>query len=335
MAADFPKRVVHGGNGKRQHEKTHKTVLDFSASVNPYPPHVEWRCDPETLSLYPDDTYYELKQRIGEIYGRNPGEICVGNGSVEIIRAFCSAIFRYSAAPGRYYLEPPTFGEYELSARLAGAERVTRQDAATVSFVCNPNSPTGTLHRKEDLLARLDTVRGYGGILFCDEAFIDLADPDQSLSAVRDPALFVLHSLTKSFSVPGLRIGFGFGDPELIEKIETIRSPWCLNACAEAFTMEALLHRNDLAASRMAIAKERQNLVKGLHELGLTCHPSSANFLLVETGKPVGPLCEALCTRGVLVRDCTSFGLPACIRIAVMTSAENKRLLETLAACVR
>ena len=90
VAVDFPKRVIHGGTGKLQREKTHKTVLDFSASVNPFPPTVDWYCDPESLSSYPDDTYSELKDRIGKTFGRDPEEICVGNGSVEIIRAFCA-----------------------------------------------------------------------------------------------------------------------------------------------------------------------------------------------------------------------------------------------------
>ena len=85
-------------------------------------------------------------------------------------------------------------------------------------------------------------MKRYQGILFCDEAFISLADPRESIADIRDPHLFVLHSLTKSFAVPGLRIGFGFGDRELVEKIETARSPWCVNAYAEAFAMEALLH---------------------------------------------------------------------------------------------
>lgn len=335
MAVDFPKRVVHGGAGKLQREKTHKTVLDFSASVNPFPPKVDWKCDPADLEYYPDDSYSELKNRIGSVFHRDPSGICVGNGSIEIIRVFCSVALGRSPSAAKYYLEPPTFGEYELSARLAGAARTLDPGVADVAFICNPNNPTGTLLAKKEILARLERANHHGGLLFCDEAFIGLADPRESLAEVRDPGLFVLHSLTKTFSVPGLRIGFGFGDPDLVEKIETARSPWCVNAYAEAFAMKALLHLDDLSASREAIASERSRLAAGIHDLGLSCHPSSVNYILVECGRDVSPLCTALANKNILVRDCTSFGLPTSIRVAVRKRDENAQLLGALASCVR
>jgi threonine-phosphate decarboxylase len=309
-------------------------VLDFSASVNPFPPTIDWHCDPADLSYYPDDTYSELKERIGQVFHRDPSEICVGNGSIEIIRVFCAVGLRCARDPRRFFIEPPTFGEYELSARLAGGERTLDPDTADVRFVCNPNNPTGILRSRTDLLHELENVKSHGGILFCDEAFIGLADPHESLSDIRDSHLFVLHSLTKSFSVPGLRIGFGFGDPELIEKIEIARSPWCVNAYAEAFALKALLHLDDLGAARSAIATERDLLVSSLESLGLHCQPSSVNYILVDCGKDVNSLCYALSRKNILVRDCTSFGLPTCIRIAVRTGEENTQLLEVLASCM-
>lgn len=334
MAFDFPKRVVHGGTGKLQREKTREMVLDFSASVNPFPPKFDWNCTPDHLSYYPDDTYSELKERISQVFHRDPSEICVGNGSIEIIRVFCSVTLGYGAGAGRFFIDPPTFGEYELSARLAGAERTSNPHTADVRFVCNPNNPTGILRSRADLLKDLGAVKQHGGILFCDEAYISLADPAQSVADIRNPGLFVLHSLTKSFSVPGLRIGFGFGEPDLIEKIETARSPWCVNAYAEAFALQALLHLDDLCVARAAIATERERLASGIRDLGLTCNPSSVNYLLVDCGRDVTSLCAMLARKNILVRDCTSFGLPECIRVAVRTSDENSQLLEALASCV-
>jgi len=335
MAADFPKRIIHGGTGKQQREKTKENVLDFSASVNPFPPKIDWHCNSTDLSAYPDDTYSELKKRIGTVFSRDPNEICVGNGSIEIIRVFCSVVLARTAETRHFFIEPPTFGEYELSARLAGAERTASTKKADVRFICNPNNPTGTLLTRAELLDILKTTKHHAGILFCDEAFISLADPEESLADVRDPNLFVLHSLTKSFAVPGLRIGFGFGDRDLIEKIETARSPWCVNAYAEAFAMEALLHFKELKDSRRAIEAERHRLVSGISDLGLISNPSSVNYVLVECGRDVTSLCDALARRNILVRHCASFGLPTCIRIAVRTPHENTQLLETLGLCVR
>lgn len=334
MAVDFPQRVIHGGTGKRQREKTRENVLDFSASVNPFPPKIDWHCDPADLSGYPDDTYSGLKERIGTVFSRDPEEICVGNGSIEIIRVFCSVTLGRGAGTRHFFIEPPTFGEYELSARLAGAERTASPERTDVRFVCNPNNPTGTLLHRTELLHTLGTMKHHKGILFCDEAFISLADPEESVVDIRDPHLFVLHSLTKSFAVPGLRIGFGFGDRDLVEKIETARSPWCVNAYAEAFAMEALLHIGELADSRKAITEERNRLASAISDLGLTCNPSSANFLLVESERDVSSLCSALARKNILVRNCASFSLPTCIRIAVRTPEENTQLLEALRLCM-
>lgn len=334
MVVDFPKRAVHGGTGKRQQEKTNKTVLDFSASVNPCPPRFAWKMAPGRLSEYPDDSYTALKDRISDVFHRDPAEICVGNGSIELIRAFCAVVFRPGFHRHLFYQDTPTFGEYSLSACLAGATPAPGHSEADVTFLCNPNSPTGHLLPREDVLGRLHTTQEHGGILFCDEAFIELADPCQSVADICDPSLFVVRSLTKCFSVPGIRFGYGFGDPALIEMIETARAPWGVNAYAEAYAMEAFLHMDELAASRAYIEAERTRLISALQDLGLECSPSQVNYVLVHCGRNVSPLCEALASRGILVRDCTSFGLPESIRVAVRTCEENKRLIEELAACV-
>ena len=328
----FPKREIHGGTGKRQREKTKKNVLDFSASTNPFSPLFEWHCDPAFLAYYPDDSYAELKRQIASTFNRTPEEICVGNGSIELIRVFCSVVFRGKETT--FCTESPTFGEYALSARLAGADRAEKPQNADVAFICNPNNPTGILQKKSEMMNHLEGMKSHGSLLFCDEAFIELSDPAQSMADVRDSNLFVLHSLTKSFSVPGIRFGYGFGDPDVIDKIEITRPPWSVNAFAEAYAMEAFKHMGELTASRAAIAQQRDRLVAEINALGLRCNLSSANYILVECGGNVASLCAALIHRDILVRDCTSFKLPTCIRVAVRTQEENQVLLEALSACM-
>jgi threonine-phosphate decarboxylase len=332
LVIGFPKREVHGGTGKRQREKSKKNVLDFSASTNPFAPLFEWHCDPELLAYYPDDRYTLLKSRIASTFHRAPDEICVGNGSIEIIRVFCLVALKGDKKC--FFTQSPTFGEYEMSARLAGAGKADTPKKADVSFICNPNNPTGVLQEKPDMNRHLERMKSHGGLLFCDEAFIELSDPAQSMADVRDPNLFVLHSLTKSFSVPGIRFGYGFGEPELIEKIEITRPPWSVNAYAEAYALEAFRHMHELFASRATIAQEREWLATEIDALDLHCNPSSANFLLVECGRDVAAFCTELAHHDILVRDCTSFGLPTCIRVAVRTRDENRVLTEALSACM-
>jgi threonine-phosphate decarboxylase len=306
-------------------------VLDFSANVNPLPPRVEWECNPACLSYYPDNNYTQLKELIAKTFRRDIDEICVGNGSIELIRVFSSVAL---SGNKRYSVENPTFSEYELSAQLAGACRADSVHLADVSFICNPNNPTGTLRTRDEMLTALGPISSRGSVLFADEAFIELSDPQESLVDVRDDHLFVLRSLTKSFAVPGIRFGYGFGNPELVRKIEIARPPWSVNAYAEAFALQAFRHIDDLTASRTFIAQEREWLASNLNAIGLSCQPSSVNYLLIETGRNATSLSTRLESFGILVRDCTSFGIPNAIRVAVRTREENGQLVEALAACL-
>jgi threonine-phosphate decarboxylase len=330
MVQETGKKVVHGGSGKLQREKTSKNMLDFSASVNPFPPQIRWECDSFCLEHYPDDSYSRLKEVIADIFHKKPDEICVGNGSIELIRVCCKVIL---SGKRSYYTETPTFGEYAYSAEIFGGKRTKKMAAADLIFVCNPNNPDGFLRSRDEMHSILAGVEDQGAILAADEAFIELADPAQSLTQKTSDSLLVLRSLTKCFAVPGLRFGYGFGAPDLVEQIEAARLPWTVNAYAEAFALQAFRHLDDLAQSRRLIVRERNFLERELRLLGLSCAPSSANYLLVDTGKDVQQLCHRLEMQGILVRDCTSFGLPTKIRIAIRTRNENRSLMEALTVC--
>lgn len=331
MRAGPGKKVIHGGSGKAECEKTSKKILDFSASVNPYPPKISWECDPFFLEHYPDDSYWRLKEKISGTFHRPPEEICVGNGSIELIRVCCGVVL---SGKGTYYTEHPTFGEYSYSAEMNGGVRVPRLADADLAFICNPNNPDGSLRSGQEMNALLVQCHDRRSVFCADEAFIELADPDQSLVSLQQDNLLVLRSLTKCFSVPGIRFGYGFGHPDLIEKIEAARLPWTVNAYAEAFAYRAFDHLDELSESRKIIAAERSFLAGALAARGLSCSPSSANYLLVETGQDAAPLCRVLEEKGILVRNCASFGLDTKIRVAVRTREENRILLEALSECL-
>ena len=326
-------RVLHGGTRKQVQEHDGREVLDFSASLNPFPPRVEWTCDPAAAGMYPDDRYGALRDLIARTFGRKSEEVTVGNGSIELIRVFCRAVL----SPGdTVRVDNPTFGEYALSAELCGAmvQEGTSARNARIRFLCNPNNPDGTLLPRSRSLSSLEECHAGGGNLFLDEAFIELADPAESLADVRDPYLFVSRSITKAFAVPGLRFGYGFGDPDLIERMEVLRLPWTVNSVAEQFATAAIARLPELEESRRKIRGERKWLEERITGMGLTCAPSQANYLLVHLPFPAAILATRLLARGILVRDCTSFGLPESIRVAVRTREENRQLAEALAPCV-
>ncbi|MDO5845433.1 MAG: histidinol-phosphate transaminase [Methanocorpusculum sp.] len=331
MQADFPKKVIHGGKILETKRRFGHELLDVSASMNPFVP--EFSCAFETadLACYPDDTYTALKEKIGRLFSRRTDEICVGNGSAELIRVFCQTVL----SPGmRCRIDMPTFGEYGLSARLAGAGVVT-DGKADVRFLCNPNNPTGVLLPRSAVRGLIDAAEAEGTRLFIDEAFMELAEKDESVSDVRSDSLFVLRSITKCFSVPGIRFGFGFGPAELIEKIETARTPWTVNAFAEKYAMLAFSHYAELRESADKITAERKWYAAELAKLGLSCSPSQVNFITIDMRRPAADVAAKMLESGILVRDCTSFCLPSCIRVSVEKRESNRRVLEALAGCLR
>jgi threonine-phosphate decarboxylase len=324
---DLPKKVVHGGKVRQFSLESGDAVIDFSANLNPWPPAVPLDIPEKIVSCYPDDRYLVLKEMIAGRFHRPVEEIAVGNGSIELIRIFCLAAL---SKGDRVRIRQPTFGEYEMSSRLAGAFPAGDGEQAAVGFLCNPNNPTGTLLSRSSVLDQRSGVK----MLFVDEAFIELSDISQSVAAIRDPAVFVCRSLTKCFSVPGIRFGYGFGDPDLIDRMETIRPPWSVNAIAEHYAIRAMGVFDELAQSRIRIQAEREWLVSALHDLPLKVHTSDTNFLLLTFPCDVTTLCADLSREGILVRDCHSFGLPDSIRIAVRTREENCRLLEAMGRCM-
>jgi threonine-phosphate decarboxylase len=327
MVRPIPARDQHGGLARQEQDE--RGWLDFSANLNPFPPHVDWAPDPACLEHYPDDGYPALREAIARTFGRPAEEVTVGNGSIEVIRAFCLAVLDRG---DRVCIDRPTFGEYRVAAGLAGARAVTGAGGTTARFLCNPNNPTGALLARsslEELLAATPATTR----LFVDEAFIELADPSASMIGCADDRVFVLRSMTKAFAVPGIRLGFGFGTPEIVERCERCRAPWSVNAFAEAFALEALRQYPALHESRRCIRQERERLVEGMATLGFEPMPASANFVCARSPVPVGELVAALDRRRIRVRDCASFGLPGHIRVAVRTRDENGMLLEGFEAC--
>jgi threonine-phosphate decarboxylase len=328
MERPIPERAFHGGLARREQDE--HGWLDFSANLNPFPPHLDWVPDPACLEHYPDDRYPALREAIARTFGRRPEEVTVGNGSIEVIRAFCMA----ALGPGdRVCIDRRTFGEYRVAAELAGAHATVEVDGVAARFLCNPNNPTGVLLGQsaveEELAATPATAR-----FFVDEAFIELADPSATMIGADDDRVFVLRSMTKAFAVPGLRLGFGFGDPDLVDRCERCRAPWSVNAFAEAFALAALREYPALEESRRRIQVERARLAGGLVDLGFDPMPASANFVCASSPVPVDGLVAGLARRRIRVRDCASFGLPEAIRVAVRTRDENRRLLEGLEACL-
>jgi histidinol-phosphate/aromatic aminotransferase/cobyric acid decarboxylase-like protein len=190
--------------------------------------------------------------------------------------------------------------------------------------LCNPNNPTGAVLPAEVIAV---WARQYARTLFVvDEAYLPFASSLGSVLAFAGENVLVLRSMTKDFGLAGLRLGYAISDERVIALLRRVQPPWSVNALAQAAGVAALGDSAYRHRSLERLAQAKQELATGLARLGWPPVASATHFFLVRVGDG-GVFRQALLRRGVLVRDCASFGLPAHIRIAARRPEENERLL--------
>ncbi|MEP0825658.1 MAG: histidinol-phosphate aminotransferase family protein [Nitrososphaera sp.] len=299
--------------------------------------------------MYPDPECRELKDALSSYLHVDRDWISVGNGAVEIIYWFAQAF-----AKGKVVIPAPTFCEYELASQKAGARVtfVTLQDCfkldadeiiekakgADAIFLCNPNNPTGTLATSE-IKRIIENVDSSAKILL-DECFIELVDDPDANSMVRRVQEFdnlvILRSLTKSFGLAGLRVGYSVCNPSLAGKLSMNKIPWNVNGLAQAAAVAALSDRKKyLQRTRAVIKRERKFLRDHIARLeSFNPLESDVNYFLIDLkDRNSAQFRDALLKKsGVLVRDCSTFtGMGSHhVRVAVKTHAENLRLVKAL-----
>lgn len=342
------KTVVHGGVYSAGLEFDSK-ILDFSSNVNPlgFPPAIrnDLKKNSDLFSVYPDSDSTRLRNHLEKYTGIPKSQIIVGNGATEIIYNFSKAFLNKRDVS----IPIPTFGEYESAARLNGA-RVSyfktmnlNQDIdnflKTISknhciFICNPNNPTGVLTSQKNILKILDLSHDKSALVFVDECFIELAsNPKESIVSKMHEFdnLFILRSMTKSFGLAGLRIGYGLGSKKMIGILNKIKIPWNVSGIAQNIAIRALSSRSHLEKTRKLIEKERKFLNASISKInGFRCYDSGTNFILIKSKISSRQLQKKLLRKNILIRDCRSFrGLGSkFIRVAVRTHGENQILVK-------
>ena len=169
-----------------------------------------------------------------------------------------------------------------------------------------------------------------GGELVVDEAFIDFC-PEHTARHDVQQGLSVVGSLTKTLCIPGVRLGYVCAELDVIRELEKRALPWSLSTLASAVAAALPSHREEIHNDLMRNTHRREQLTRMLKELQAEVWPSQSNFLLVDFGRDMTPVAEWLKTQGILVRTCTSFGLPPqFLRLAVKTEDENAVLFNAL-----
>jgi histidinol-phosphate aminotransferase len=319
-----------------------RAVIKLNTNENPYPP------SPRVLAalhsaidanvrLYPDPEAGALRARAAALHGVPADHIMAGNGSDELIALVLRATIDPGArvafpsrptasrhacrGPGGEIVHVPWPPDFSLPPALAAAR-------ARVTFLCNPNSPSGTLVPR----AEVELARALDGLLVVDEAYVDFAR-EHSLDLVgRLDNVIVLRTLSKSFSVAGLRIGLAFASPALLAGLRTVKDSYNLSRLALAAAEAALDDVTAMQANVARIVATRTRLVGALERLGFRVPRSEANFVLARRpGVDQAPVARALAARNILVRHFSTPTLEDALRITVGTDSEIDTLLAALA----
>lgn len=342
--------VPHGGLYSIRHPST--SIIDFSSNINPlgYPAEVEklmkrWA---KKIPIYPDQNSTKLKKRLSSYIGVSTNNVVVGNGATEIIYNFCRACISKTT---KVLIPIPTFGEYEAATKLCAGkleffktmniqhdllEFIKKIPTNGLVFLCNPNNPTGVLAAKKFIIQIIKSAKSKNTLVFVDECFMELTqEAEQSVvdQIHKFDNLFVLRSLTKSFGLAGLRIGYGIGSKKLTSVLNRINIPWNVSGLAQEAAIAALSNKDFISKTRKLIKKESQFLRNSISKLdGFSCLDTASNFILIKTKKNSKHLQKKLLQKKILIRDCSTFrGLNQnYIRIAIKTHRENKKLVKAL-----
>lgn len=332
----------------------HLVRLDCSSSINPLgtPKKAIAAVKMTANSLvqtYPDPECRELKKSLSRYLGFDPDWIILGNGAIEIIYWFAYT----TSIRGRVVIPAPTFCEYELASQKVGAEVtfvpldnfdldvnkiIEKAKGANAVFLCNPNNPTGMLATKQ-IMKIIKNIDNSTRILL-DECFVELTDNPDANTLIDKVSEFdnlvILRSLTKSFGLAGLRIGYSICNPTLAKKLSANKIPWNVNSLAQVAGVAALRERRRyLSKARALLKKERRFLHDNIEKLN-SFHPirSDSNFFLVHLQERNSTHFRdrLLKKSGVLVRDCSTFtGMGTqYIRIAIKRHSQNILLLKAL-----
>ncbi|MGI5940054.1 MAG: histidinol-phosphate transaminase [Thermoleophilia bacterium] len=319
-------------------------VVKLNTNENPYPPSPEVmkvlrEFNGEWLQRYPDPLATSVREAAARVYGVPVDWVLAANGSDETLALLVRAFLE----PGRTIAYPtPTYSLYVNLAQMQDASRVEvpYDDAynlpvekllkaqADLTVVCSPNNPSATIAPLADL-NRL--AAGLEGVLVIDEAYADFAC-ENALSLVSEHGnVIVLRTLSKGYSLAGLRLGLGIARPELLTGLIKIKDSYNVDSVALRLGAVALDDQAWMNTNAEKVKASRAGLEKDLKRMGFELWPSQANFVLTRPPqRDAGRLYRDLRDRGIIVRYWDRPRLDDTIRITVGTEEENRALIEAL-----
>lgn len=322
-------------------------LLDFSVSCNPFgPPRAILQgLSDVPIHLYPDSQSTEVTSLLSHKLKILPNNIIIGNGSTELLRL---AVLAYLSSKDKVIIPQPTYGDYEQACGIVNAKIIpyhldensqfhmdvdnfinwSLQYKPKAIFLCNPNNPTGQYLKRGDVKKIIAAFQD--SLIVLDEAYVAFTQERwNSLSLLELPNLLILRSMTKDYALAGLRLGYGIASQQIIDSLKKVKPPWNVNSLAVHAGAIALSCDDFLSESLPRISEAKQFLINQITAMGFSVLPSQCHYFLLKAGD-ARKFRESLLTRGVVVRDCTSFGLPAYVRIAPRRMEDCHKLIQAM-----
>jgi histidinol-phosphate aminotransferase len=306
------------------------------------------------LARYPDGSGYHLKNALATRLGVDPASITLGNGSNDVLVLLAETLLgeglegvydehgfiiyrlavQATGATGRAIPSHPAGHRQPYGHDLDAFQAALTSEVRLV-FIANPNNPTGTWVDSDALRAFLEQVSEQT-VVVIDEAYAEYVTRDDYPDTVswlgEFPNLVVTRTFSKIYGLAGLRIGYAVSHPDLAELLNRVRQPFNVNSLALVAATAALNEDGFVDHARATNLRGLDYLSSALSALGLSVVPSAGNFLLVDMGRPAGPVYERLLQAGIIVRPVANYGLPNHLRITVGLPEQNRRLMEVLGA---
>ncbi len=349
---------MHGANPQYIYKKTNLEMpvdtIDFSANINPLgPPPIlleMWNDLFQTVHLYPDPFASRLKEKVSNKYGLHPKQLLIGNGAAEII----SLLGRILAGK-KVLLLQPAFSEYEEVCRInqcdihhhylsveTGWELIPsklEKDIRHVDaiFLCNPNNPTGIYYPKQVVEELLAICKKNDCYVILDEAFYDFVIGYEDMLPLlkKFSNLIVIRSLTKMYSIPGIRLGYVFASEEMIAQLQQLQSQWSINGIALSVGELLMEQEMFLNKTQSYIEDEKERLFSFFKKAQFAYSNSAANYYLLRDTRLTDQkdLLTFLLNNGIIARH--TYNYPSLegrwLRFAIKSREENQQLQGVLA----
>ena len=336
----------------------HSAQVDVPVRLNtnesPFPPPDAWLDAVADIARsiqwnrYPDRAVTELRETIGRRHNVSPANVFVANGSNEVLQTILLA---YGGAGRCVATFEPTYQMYSQIARVTGAEvvqgerradltldaleieRVLTRHKPSVSFLCNPNNPTGIIEPR----ANLETMLAHTtGVVVVDEAYAEFSEWSAIDMVSEDKPLAVTRTFSKTLSMAGLRVGYVVAPKQMIADLEIAVLPYHLDSFKQAATIAALGYVSEMEQRVDLIKSERARIFAAISDMDCDVWPSGSNFILFRPRSTVASaVWQRMVDSGVLVRDfSTTPRLTGCLRVTVGTPDENSAFLGALTAAL-